>query len=722
MTYQRVKLIDSNKMATQKFDPLQFGAKPVSNSTFDPTQYGAVAVQTPEPKVTSNVPFPSAKSDTGLVAGAKAVGNLPSSAFNLAKGVVGAVLSPIQTLTGIGNIALGGVGKLIPGQQKEEVAFDEFKNFIKQRYGSLENLQKTATEDPFGFGTDVASLFGGGAALVGRTGEAGALASRISKTATAPIRKTTEAVTQGIGSSARFATSQATGLNPETIQTIIKNPEAFKTPETAANRVAVAQSVSEALDTRLNELSDLGSGYQSIRESSGNIQIPPTTIPSVLEKYGVKLDSKGKIVTSPESRPLSSVDRNSLQDFIDNYGKESSLTPNAFLNTREALSNLSKFEQGKTNLPQLIARDLRKEYDTIGKRDIAGLEGLDLEYAPERQLLGQLKKDIFDAQGELKSGAISKIANLTGKGKEQVLARIKELVPDIEQRVQILKAAEDIEAASGLKIGTYARAGAAVTGIVTGNIPVIIGAILAQPEIAVPLLRGAGLIGKNAAPIVNAIRAIAEDVNNFRIPAPVIDYYNELKQNPRMGLSMQDITVPARALEATKSTSLPVLVPQGTDKETGAKIPPKELDAMFDKAYETYGEDLPRGLLEAVMMQESTMGTNALNRKADAGLYGWLTGITKTGRFADMLKRPDIYKQLNDAYPDWQKLDKLSTTIGVTASILAQAVRNNLNKKPETPDEALQLYDKYYKTTEGAKLSEKQRNDFKKWFTFYSKT
>ena len=296
---------------------------------------------------------------------------------------------------------------------------------------------------------------------------------------------------QILGKTVKYGVSQSTGLNAETIKEIIKNPAKYGTTNDKI-REETANFVGEALNKRLDDLSEVGKGYEKIREMVGNVQIPENVIPNVLSKFGVKLDDAGKIVTTAESRPLSPADRNGLQEFIDNYGKMRTLSQNAFMNTREALSNMSKFEQGKTGLSERISKAIRAEYDALGKNQIPGLKELDARYAPEIKVLKQLKKDIFDKDGQLKDSAISKIANLTNKGREKVLARLEQLVPDIAERARVIKAMEDITAAGGQKVGTYARAGLGIGGISIGNPMLIIGAILSQPEIAVPLLRSIG--------------------------------------------------------------------------------------------------------------------------------------------------------------------------------------------------------------------------------------
>jgi hypothetical protein len=480
----------------------------------------------------NNSTFTFTGKESPIEAGFKAAGNLPSSFYNLGKGIVKAAVNPIDTITGVANVAAGGIraGAKAIGitptntldQQKADEAFGAFAKVLKGRYGSLDALQKTAVEDPAGFATDILSVIGGGASLLGKGATVSNAISKVSKVATTPVSKVAGMTSSGIKSTARYATSQATGLNPETITTLVNNPKMFKgvTPEV---RIETANVVKNALDTRLNELSGLGKEYQVLRDSRQVVTIPKNTISSVLNKYGIKLGADNKLVTSAESRPVSLGDRVAIQEFIDNYGNQRVLSTNAFLNTREALSNLAKYDTAKTNISTALSRELRYAYDQLGKKQIKGLDVIDTQYAPERQLLGQLKKDIFTPQGELKDNAISKIASVTGKGKENLLARMKEIVPDIEQRVNVIKAVEDIQRASGTKTGTYIRSIITGGGVFTGNVPVIVGAILTQPKIASALLRGYGLIGKKAEPILNAIKTIANDVNNFRLPKFFLD-------------------------------------------------------------------------------------------------------------------------------------------------------------------------------------------------------
>lgn len=467
---------------------------------------------------------PATGKENPLEAGLKATQNLPSSALNFAKNIFSAITHPAKTAKSVINTAVGGVEKIIPGKQDQEEQFNQFISSLKDRYGSLENLQKTAINDPFGLGTDILSILEGGATLLGKSAQLNTGLSKIANNVTSPLTKVGDKIADISSKTTKFGLSQATGLNPETIKEIIQNPSQYSGESLkSTNRTALSQSVKESIDSRLENLSDIGKGYDTIRQSNATVSIPPQTVTSVLKKYGLQIVD-GKIKTTSESIPLSSTDKTALEDFLSVYGNESNLSSNAFLNTREALSQLSKYDSAKSGNLEKISRDLRREYDSLGKKQIPGLAQLDSEYAPEVSILRQIKKDYLKPDGEFKDGAINKIANLTGTGKDQILERLEKIQPGVTQRIKILKAAEDIEKAAGLKVGTYLRSTGLAGGVLTGNPALIVSAIISSPEIAVKLLRSYGYTKKTIAPIVSALYKAANDVNSFRLPGSSSQY------------------------------------------------------------------------------------------------------------------------------------------------------------------------------------------------------
>lgn len=137
--------------------------------------------------------FPSKESDvgTGLLQGdvggavsniantlPKAIGNLPSSFAHLGGGLLSAVMHPIKTVEGVGSAIAGGAENLVGANKgnpdsNQQTANAVGKAFI-DRYGSIENAQRSAINDPAGVGADILAILQGGAAgidkLAGTTG------------------------------------------------------------------------------------------------------------------------------------------------------------------------------------------------------------------------------------------------------------------------------------------------------------------------------------------------------------------------------------------------------------------------------------------------------------------------------------------------------------------------------------------------------------------------
>lgn len=470
----------------------------------------------------------------------KTVANIPSSAANLGKNLYQIVRHPLDTAKNIGAVGAGAIqagSEALFGndpnvqktqtQLENDQAFNSAKDYFVNRFGGMDKIKQTIVNDPVGFAADFATVLEGGGGMLKGAGAvskvdalstAGRTISKVGETVN-PIRQAlplTSKVVSGtsnlIKKTAGFATSQATGLNPETISQIIKTPNAFNASEAALmDRGTLANQVKTAIDTRLTALSETGANYQSVRESGAITSIPQGTFQSVLSKYGLKLDDAGKIIRDRASVPMKTGDVSALQDFLDIYGKEGDLNANEFLNTRKAAAAIADFDATKSDIANKIGEDLYATLNDVARKKIDGLEALDAQYSPEVKLLKQIKKDYLAPDGTLKDGAINKIANLTGKGKDKVVGRLEQIVPNIKEQVNILKALEGIQVAEGQKVGTYFRSAMAGGGILTGNIPAIAAAIVAQPSVAVPILRAYGKIlggvGDISEPIITKIKA-----------------------------------------------------------------------------------------------------------------------------------------------------------------------------------------------------------------------
>lgn len=474
-----------------------------------------------------NAPFTPETGGSILSETAKTVGNMPSSIWNFAKGVVD-FLNPYKAGQKIGEAIATGVQAKKEGtkltdvikglpQAAYETIFpegvratmegvagtavntvlknDNLRNASDQR---LQEAQRILTSDPF---AQVAPLVLGAEALKGKA--ANDVISKAGKKVTEPIAKTAKAGKELADKTTSYTVGQATALKPETISEIIKNPDQFsKTAMEQVNRTSVSAKVWDKIESIINEKSETGKSYEVFRKSPEKVTIPAKSVVSVLEKNGITLE-EGKITTTAETRPMSSADINGLQSVLDTYLKSDEtghiiLSSNAFLNLREALSNLAKYDSAKTSSSQRLSRELRSAIDVYGKQQIKGLRQADKSYT---ELSGEYKgiqkeyltKDATTGEVRFKDGAISRIVNATNKGRESILARLENISPGISREIHILKSIEDIEAAGGNKVGTYLRVAPIGVGYLSGGLlGTAIAAVLTNPTVAVYLLRKFG--------------------------------------------------------------------------------------------------------------------------------------------------------------------------------------------------------------------------------------
>lgn len=532
-----------------EFDKLYPDTTPQAptQSASTPNQYGATF---------------RATGDEGILgAGLKAAGNVPSSAFNFGKNIVGAITSPIQTLKGVGNL-IADAGATVTNaltdvtglgekrEQKTAKALGSAYFGEEGRYGSMNQALKTAIEDPFGVGSDILGVLQGGAGVVGKTAKLNSALSATAKVATAPVRSVFSGLSKGVVGGGKFGASQLTGLSPDTISTITKNSKAFgEAQASGVTRTDLAENVLDAVKKAGDELSDLGTGYDDIRAVQTDVALPETWLQSSLDKYGLKFQNT-KVSADKSSATRNVTDLNKIQEFIDNWGDSRTLTPDEYLNMRHDLAELAKYEvaSGKSSVVQKFAQDVREgvlNADEV-RNQVPGLKELDTKYAADRTFFKQMEKDFINKQtGGLKDGAASKVVNAINAANPERLARLEKLYPGFTKQAKVIKAVEDVENAMGLKVGTYARAGVAASGILTGNAPVVIAAILSTPEIAVPLLKGYGITADKVGPILQAVSNAASDINNFRVPGAIEQYMKEnYKDGVPVGMSIKKSVTP----------------------------------------------------------------------------------------------------------------------------------------------------------------------------------
>jgi len=91
------------------------------------------------------------------------VKNLPGSIVNEAKNFVGALTQPIETIKGLGNLALGVAEKAIPNTQSHEKYADAMGKYFTNRYGSKDAFLSELQNNPASILSDLSMVATGGA-------------------------------------------------------------------------------------------------------------------------------------------------------------------------------------------------------------------------------------------------------------------------------------------------------------------------------------------------------------------------------------------------------------------------------------------------------------------------------------------------------------------------------------------------------------------------------
>lgn len=568
----------------------------------------------------------------------------------------------------IGDVAFSGVSRLasaITPDVIEKPVVEAGKKLITKAVstplvsGAVSKYQKFAEEQPraaanIGAVGNIASMI-----PVGKAGSvAGKVVGKTSLNTAKVVGKAGEQVATKGANLSKFGISQASGLNRETIEQIIKNPQMF-TKEVVGDmtRENIGKQIKTGITNRINQLQSVGKEYEPLRKLSKVINVPAETYTDAINKYGLKL-SGGKLISTAESKPFLSGELKQIEDFISQYASTKH-TPNSALNAREALSSLAKFDTGKSNNLTSLAKDLRVNLNKIIQDDkigIPGIKSIDDYYSKEIKLLKDIRKDYFiKGTTDFKDNALSKIANLTKEGRQSVLNRLKEIDPNIDFKVNILRAIEDIKSSGGLKVGTYARGGIAAGGLATGNIPLLLGALAAQPEILVPILRAWGSLRASQKAIVKSIETKLKSgadllLNEKSALNQAIDSYakkmGEKLKNIKPGLTIEDVSrKPLKAKgEILKSTPLVSKEVSNFIKKAYQEAPlaKKEIDTTANIIAKKYN-----GIVaEAPLKKQEKVLFNIKNKYN--GDFGRVSDIARNTIIVDKEKAAKVFSELSN--------------------------------------------------------------------------
>lgn len=287
--------------------------------------------------------------------------------------------------------------------------------------------------------------------------------------------------------SVKFALGKASGLDKSTLETGLKyTDELAAARKSGLTRETIGKKVEGAVDNIIKDVSETGRAYESIRNSGAVVEIPTNYWRDKLDALGVKI--KNGVVDRKSSKVMTSADSKAINEFLQIYAKEGQVSADDFLRTREALANVAKYDAAKSTVSSNISKSLREGVNADFRQAIPGLEDLDAQYAPLKEMLREIRGKVVDKNGEVK---LSSVVNALKAGRTNQLKTLEKLSPGITKELEILSAIEDIAVAGEKnKIGAYAQSILFGGGFLAGGLPgAVVGLLASNPNLVMDVIQ-----------------------------------------------------------------------------------------------------------------------------------------------------------------------------------------------------------------------------------------
>lgn len=203
--------------------------------------------------------------------------NIPSSAGSFVSNTASAVFHPIDTAENLGSIGKGVLQKLGLWKGDDSIKYaDAVGQFLKERYGSGANIQKTVEQDPVGVAADISMILSSGGTLAarlpgvaGKVGEITSAAGRaidplnVAAAAARPVGKLAAegaGITTGVGSDAIKVAAQAGAEGGPAGRAFLENMTGVADPNAVVSeaKTAVSQLRQERGNVYRQEMAKIG--------------------------------------------------------------------------------------------------------------------------------------------------------------------------------------------------------------------------------------------------------------------------------------------------------------------------------------------------------------------------------------------------------------------------------------------------------------------------------
>lgn len=531
------------------FDPTKYGLKtqPISNqiSVFSSNQTQPISplkqsYQKSAQETGATFPAsPVVSAKQAPVEALKAIGNVPSSGFNLVKGTLKAI-NPVNVYN-----TLKKAGEEWVALEKEAGSLPEARKYLNNAFGemakdfgnsvknlSLDNvavwLHQKSVNDPL----LIPTLLEMGAAKLGKTKEL----AKVGETIASPITKPSTFIAEKAGQATKELSTglsgAMTGLGKTGTQEALKGTEAFT--QAMRGKITPTQFVEDARSGLGLVKEQRANAYQTQLAEVNKLNPAPYKLTPVYDKakelvnqfrIGLKQDGSLDFSRSPLVKDQDKV--NSIVKLVETWGtKADDLTVSGVDNLKQQLRlfreptnpTLNKFIDELANSAKSVIKDAK------------GYQKLETDYANQSAFIDELEKTLSLKESATPDQAITKLNSLLRDNADYRRVLADEFKTVTGKDLTATAAGLSANRLTPAGLSKYAQVGAGTyavgAGLTSQLLPII---ALTSPRIMAEFFRAVGIASNKIKPILN-------DINNFRIPQGLKNV--KLKA----GLSIEDVS------------------------------------------------------------------------------------------------------------------------------------------------------------------------------------
>ena len=361
----------------------------------------------------------------------EAIKNLPGSAVKEAKNVIGAITQPIETIKGLGNLALGALEKGFEGTQKHEVYFDKLKDYYKEKYGSQDKFLQTLQNDPAEVLSDASMFVTGGATGAAKLAKVSKVGAKAAPTLekVAQVGTAIDPLNLGINTAA-YGVSKAI---PRTVAPMMYESAAkWSTTLSPQERAAITETALknqiplsyEGLGKVQSKLGELGDKMDTLiaNATNQNIKIPATKVLESLKD--VKKTSGGfKIEAAQDIKEINNIEQQ-FKTYL-KQNKITSVTPQQLQDFKA--DAYKRIDYGRApEKPSIAKEEAYKSMAGSAKKSLESfmpeLKAINTEYGALRELQPNLQRavgrienrDLMGLGATAKTGAGGALGGIPG--------------------------------------------------------------------------------------------------------------------------------------------------------------------------------------------------------------------------------------------------------------------------------------------------------------------